>query len=53
MSRMVVIRAKMTTATERTFLVANLAARGAMRIAPGVRHERVVVTEVGTVDHVG
>jgi hypothetical protein len=37
MSKIVVIRAKMTTATARTFLVANLAARGAMRIAPGIR----------------
>lgn len=36
MSRMDVMSAKTTTADERTFLVAKRAARGAMRIAPGV-----------------
>jgi hypothetical protein len=34
MSRIVVINAKITTAVERTFFVANRAARGAIKIAP-------------------
>jgi hypothetical protein len=34
MRRMVVMSAKITTAVDKTFLVANLAASGAIRIAP-------------------
>jgi hypothetical protein len=35
MSKMEVINAKITTAVDKTFLVANRAASGAIRIAPG------------------
>lgn len=38
MSRIVVITPNMTTAADRTFLVANRAARGAIKIAPDSQH---------------